>query len=243
MYNVSVKGANSQCMFYDSDDYETFAAALEMAAELCDVRLGARVMMINHVHLVVHAEKENMARFFKSVGARYVFYFNRKYNRTGPLWNGRFYSDPLESLEAYQQATAYIYNNPVAAKIAETPIDYPWSNFRAVYERRDTSTRETIAEAGDVDEILQYALDYSAERKRRDLELVSKTADNELFKDNDLIAFITDFVGGASITNIINLGEKVQRDLLKNLLELGPNVKQMSRLTGISIGRIEALLA
>ena len=94
-----------------------------------------------------------------------------------------------------------------------------------------------------MDEILQYALDYSEDWKRRDGELASKKADSEHFKDDELIAFIADFIGGASIANVINLSEKVQRDLLKNLLDLGSSVKQMSRLTGISIGRIDALLA
>ena len=245
IYNVSIKGANSQCMFYDSDDYEKFEEALDNACAKCKVRLGARVMMINHVHLVVHAELENMARFFKSVGASYVYYFNHKYVRTGPLWNGRFYSDPMESDEVYRQATAYIYNNPVAVKIAETPATYPWSNFIMVQKGFDRRGREAMAEAGDPDEILQFALDYSDEKKRENCEDNDDADDdkNVYFEDDDLIPYLRKFIGELSITSIINMGDGVQREILGSLLELGSSLKQMSRLTGIALGRIVALMA
>ena len=243
IYNVTIKGANSQLMFYDAEDRKKFLAALERACEKCEVRLAARVLMSNHVHLVVHAELGNMARFFKSVGASYVYYYNHKYARTGPLWNARFYSDPVETEEAYKQVTAYIYNNPVAAKIAETPDVYAWSNFRAVLAGDDPHARAAMAEAGDVDEILQYALDYSEAKKLENYETASKDANNECFTDDEVAAFVKNSIGGASITNIINLGEKVQLNLLKGLLELGSSVRQMSRVTGISLGRIDALLA
>ena len=243
IYNVTIKGANSQCMFFDGDDREKFLDALDNACAKCDVRLGARVMMINHVHLVVHAELDNMARFFKSVGASYVYYFNHKYSRTGPLWNARFYSDPLETDEAYRQATAYIYNNPVVVKIAETPIDYPWSNFRALFKCFDSKGREVLAEAGEPDEILQYALDYSEEKKRENCDIAEKDECKVHFKDDDLITYLRKFIGGLSITNIVNMGDKVQREILEGLLELGSSAEQMSRITGIALGRIVALLA
>ena len=243
IYNVSIKGANSQCMFYDGDDYDKFVTALENACAKCDVRLGARVMMINHVHLVVHAELENMARFFKSVGASYVYYFNNKYVRTGPLWNARFYSDPLETEEAYKQATAYIYHNPVAAKIAETPVEYPWSNFLKLLKGYDPAGRQALAEAGDPDDILNYALVYSEEKKRANCESAEDDDGKAYFEDNDLIAYLKKFIGDVSITDIINMGDKVQRQILESMLDLGSNAKQMERITGIALGRIDAILA
>ena len=242
IYNVTIKGANSQLMFYDEEDREKFLAALERACEKCEVRLAARVLMSNHVHLVVHAELGNMARFFKSVGASYVYYYNHKYARTGPLWNARFYSDPVETEEAYKQVTAYIYNNPVAVKIAETPDVYAWSNFRAVLAGDDPHARAAMAEAGDVDEILQYALDYSEAKKQENCEGGAENACMEHFSDDELATFIKDLIDGASITNVVNLAEKTQRDILKNLLDLGSNAGQMSRVTGIALGRIDALL-
>ena len=243
IYNVSIKGANSQCMFYDGEDHEKFIEALENACEKCDVRLGARVMMINHVHLVVHAELENMARFFKSVGASYVYYFNHKYVRTGPLWNARFYSDPVETEEAYKQVTAYIFHNPVAARIAETPIKYPWSNFVMLQKGFDPAGRKALAGAGDPDEILEYALVYSEDKKRENCESAENDDSEPHFKDEDIIAYLKKFTGDVSITDIINMGEKVQRQILENLFDLGSCFTQMQRVTGIALGRIVALLS
>ena len=243
IYNVAIKGANSQAMFYDDDDREKFIKAIDDACKNCDVRVAARVLMGNHVHLVVHAELDNMARFFKSLGASYVYYFNQKYGRTGPLWNARYYSDPVEEIEAYMQVSAYIFNNPVAAKIAETPLVYAWSNYRALVSGLDARGREAIEEVGDADEILAYALDYSEAKAKENCEFRLEIVPKARVGDVDLIEFIKDFLGAKSVANVANETEETQRSLLENLLDLGSNIGQMSRVTSISRGRIVSLLA
>ena len=242
IYNVGIKGANSQAMFFDEEDREKLLEAIEVASENCEVGVAARVFMSNHVHMVLHGELDNMARFFKSIGARYVGYFNRKYGRTGPLWNARYYSEGVLTPEAYQQVTAYIFNNPVAAGIAKSPFEYAWSNFHALCNGDAPHARALLAEAGDPDEILLYALDYSeaklAENPASALEVFPKIR----VCDMDLIEFIKDFFKGRSVAHVVAESEEEQRDLLENMLDLGSNVNQMSRVTGINRGRIVALL-
>lgn len=67
----------------------------------------------------------------QSVGRRYVQYFNRTYQRSGTLWEGRFRSclvqDELYLLQLYR----YIELNPVRASMVEDPADYSWSSYQS----------------------------------------------------------------------------------------------------------------
>ena len=243
IYNVGIKGANSQAMFFDDEDREKLLAAIARASEKCEVGVAARVLMSNHVHLVLHGEMDSMARFFKSVGASYVCFFNRKYGRSGPLWNARYYSEPVLTREAYMQVTGYIFNNPVKARIVKTPLEYAWSNICALRNGDDPRGRALLQQVGDPDEILQYALDYSEAKNEENC-----TSELEVFPrtpvgDVDVIAYVKEFIGGLSVANVVNVDAGEQRNLLEDLLDLGSNIGQMSRLTGISRGRICSLLA
>ena len=243
IYNVGIKGANSQAMFLDDDDREKFIDALKDASEKYEVGVPIRLLMGNHVHLMMHGELDAMARLFKSLGASYVGYFNRKYGRTGPLWNSRYYSCPIVTTEQYMQVTGYIYHNPVKALLSKTPLEYAWSNMRALHNGDDPHGRALLAEVGDVDEILQNALDYSegklAENGFFDLDVFPRLR----VCDADLIEYAREFLGGKSATNAVREDEEVQKSLLRDLLDLGSNVNQMSRVTAISRVRICALLA
>ena len=242
IYNVAIKGANSQVMFLDDDDREKFLEALDGACEKYDVGVAARVLMSNHVHLVLHGELDMMARVFKSLGASYVGYFNRKYGHTGPLWNARYYSDPIESTVAYMQVTGYIFNNPVAAGIAKSPTDYIWSNLRALLDGDDPQGRKLLEEVSSADEIHQYALDYSEAKSEEMSACVCEIVPRTRIGDVDVIEFVKDFVGTANFTEALNKDAELLKNLLENLLDLGSNVNQMSRVTGICYGRIRNLL-
>ena len=65
----------------------------------------------------------------KRLGQCYVQTFNKAHNRTGTLWEGRFYSC-LVPTESYVLACyRYIELNPVRAKLVSSPASYPWSSF------------------------------------------------------------------------------------------------------------------
>jgi putative transposase len=73
---------------------------------------------------------ESTGLMMKQLGQRYVQYINRKYRRTGTLWEGRFKSciaqDEVYVLGCYR----YIELNPVRANIVQHPAEYRWSSYR-----------------------------------------------------------------------------------------------------------------
>jgi len=85
--------------------------------------------MTNHVHLFLTPSREDgCARLMRNLGQRYVQYFNRRYERRGTLWEGRFFSCLVDSGEYVLATYRYVERNPVKAHMVAMPSDYPWSS-------------------------------------------------------------------------------------------------------------------
>ena len=67
----------------------------------------------------------------QDLGRRYVQYFNREYQRSGTLWEGRFKSCLVQDENYLLQLYKYIELNPVRAGMVNDPGEYPWSGYQA----------------------------------------------------------------------------------------------------------------
>ncbi len=87
--------------------------------------------MSNHSHLVVTPSFENsMPNMMRLLSGRYAQYFNAKYERSGPLWDGRYRSVPIQTDSHFFVCQRYVELNPVRAHIVHHPGDYEWSSYR-----------------------------------------------------------------------------------------------------------------
>jgi len=87
--------------------------------------------MSNHVHLVLRPEREDsMAVLLRCVHARYAQRFNRRWGRSGHLWQNRYYSSPLERGHALN-ALRYVDLNPVRAGLVASARQWRWSSAQA----------------------------------------------------------------------------------------------------------------
>jgi putative transposase len=67
----------------------------------------------------------------RDLGQRYVQYFNRRHQRSGTLWEGRYRSCLVDSARYVLACYRYIEMNPVRARMVPAPADYPWSSYHA----------------------------------------------------------------------------------------------------------------
>jgi putative transposase len=103
---------------------------LRAHARECQVAVHAYVLMNNHFHLLLTPQDAHgLPRMMQAVGRSYVQYFNRKQQRTGTLWEGRYRSTVLQTERYLLQCMAYIDLNPVRASMVAGPQDYPWSSY------------------------------------------------------------------------------------------------------------------
>src|SRR4051794_27355734 len=112
--HIIQRGNNRQRCFFGEGDYLIFLNFLKHAALGAECQVHAYVLMTNHVHLLVTpATVRGPAHMMKTLGERYVQYVNRRYERTGSLWEGRYRSCLVQE-DAYLLACQrYIELNPV----------------------------------------------------------------------------------------------------------------------------------
>ncbi|MBI4065503.1 transposase [Candidatus Gottesmanbacteria bacterium] len=85
-----------------------------------DLMLCAYCLMPNHFHLLVHQRKsDTIDRFVNSIGTRFSMYFNKKYKRIGPLFQGVYKAVRITSDEQLLYLTRYIHRNPFSLPFAK----------------------------------------------------------------------------------------------------------------------------
>lgn len=128
--HVITRGNNHQACFRSELDYYIYIECLDDALERYKVSLHAYVFMTNHVHLLMTPETETgISNVMQSLGRRYVQYFNKRYQRSGTLWEGRYKSSLISDDRYVLACYRYIESNPVRARIVQNPGDYRWSSY------------------------------------------------------------------------------------------------------------------
>ncbi len=127
------RGNNRGACFVHRKDGLKYLELLDELRRECGVDIHAYVLMTNHVHLLAtpRDDPEGISQMMKELGQRYVQYFNRRHERTGGLFEGR-YRSCLVAEEPYLFACyRYIELNPVRAGMVKRPADYRWSSYHA----------------------------------------------------------------------------------------------------------------
>ncbi len=129
--HIIQRGNNRQVCFASEQDLALYASMLEEYSRQYSVAVHAWVFMTNHVHLLVTPhETSGISNMMQAVGRRYVRYFNREYQRSGTLWEGRYKSSLVQSDKCLLQCQRYIELNPVRAGMVSDPADYVWSSYQ-----------------------------------------------------------------------------------------------------------------
>lgn len=130
-HHITQRGNYKQITFDSDKDYHKYVSWLEYYKNKFGLGILAFCLMPNHIHLAaIPASNASMAKTLNVCHMRYSQYFNKKSNKTGHLWQGRFYSSPLDAPHLYS-AIRYIENNPVRANLVKCAEDWKWSSVKA----------------------------------------------------------------------------------------------------------------
>jgi putative transposase len=129
--HIIQRGNNRQPVFFSREDYRIYLETLQQAAATHGCAVHAYVLMTNHVHLLLTPkETTGPSCMMQAVGRKYVRYVNRRYLRTGTLWEGRFKSALINSERYLLTCSRYIELNPMRAEMVKHPGEYRWSSYR-----------------------------------------------------------------------------------------------------------------
>ncbi len=127
-YHIVNRGVGQRNVFEEDEDYLKFLDILSHESRAYGVIVHNYCLMGNHYHLLIETKKPNLSRFMRQINANYAIYFNKKYNRTGHLWQGRFKSFIVTDEAYLYTLIRYIEQNPVEAKIVRKCGEYPYAS-------------------------------------------------------------------------------------------------------------------
>ncbi len=130
-HHVTQRGNRGEDVFFTEGDRVRYLDLLGEYAEKHGLAIQAYCLMANHVHLVAVPRTEaSLATALKPVHMRYAQHVNWTQHIGGRLWQGRFFSCPLDE-EHLWAAVRYVERNPVRAGMVERAEDYRWSSAAA----------------------------------------------------------------------------------------------------------------
>jgi len=119
LYHVIVRGNERRNVFRDDADRRRYLARLVFYVEKLSFRLVAYCLMDNHVHLAIERGKVPLSRIMAGLQSSYTQYFNRRHDRSGHLFQGRYKAFLVEKDRYALALVRYIHENPVKARVVE----------------------------------------------------------------------------------------------------------------------------
>ncbi len=123
-HHIINRGVNRCDIFNHYNDKDMFLQIINKASKTHDIVLHDYVLMDNHYHLLIETKKENLPMFMRIINANYAKYYNKKYNRSGHLWQDRYKSKYIISDNYLYLLIKYIENNPLEAKMTSIIGEY-----------------------------------------------------------------------------------------------------------------------
>jgi REP element-mobilizing transposase RayT len=160
-YHVTSRGNEQRRIFHSNEDRLAFLAFLGEAVRRFHWSVTAWVLMTNHFHLVLQTPDPNVSKGMQWLNGTYAAWFNRRHNRSGHLFQGRFKALLIEKERYYAEVLRYVVLNPVRANLVAHPADYRWSSYRATAGIDSAQpwldTRAALEPFGGVNELARLA--------------------------------------------------------------------------------------
>ncbi|MCR3956768.1 MAG: transposase [Gudongella sp.] len=236
IYHIMLRGINRQTIFEDSEDAQKFLYTLGDIKKISGYELYAYCLMTNHIHLLVKEGHEDFGKSMKRIGAKYVYWYNLKYERTGHLFQDRFKSEAIENEEYLLSAMRYIHHNPVTAGMVNDPSNYPWSSYSAYLNPNKLVDTDFVLNNFSPDNKKAVLAFEKFHRDYPSHTFLDMEGDKKRLRDDEASNIIINLCGVRSTKDVKSF-DKVTRDqYLVKFKESGLSDRQISRLTGI--GRV-----
>lgn len=242
IYHITLRSVNQHIIFEEESDFQKFLFVLSDCKRTFDVDIYAYCLMDNHIHLLINSFSNDLSSFFKSLGSRFVRWYNNKYLRSGHLFQDRYFSVPVEDNSQYLLTLLYIHNNPVKASVCRFPSEYRWSSFNSFYGEINSlvNISHSYDTAGSKDALLHYFATEDDNSSESVFSEVHRPVKHFLTDDKALLAF-------KSITNLTSTSEtnsltkSSRNNYIRALLKAGLTKRQVARFMDVSISTVKRI--
>ena len=131
LYHIINRGVGQMMIFHNDKDWKKFLQFMQRVMKQFNRLCHAYCLMGNHYHLLVETPDPNLSRGMKLLNQLYSQFYNFKYPRSGPVFQGRYKAWIVDKEDQYLENCRYIVSNPVDANLVQHPSQWPWSSFNA----------------------------------------------------------------------------------------------------------------
>ena len=131
LYHVTARGDRREDIFDDDHDRLSFLEILELVINRFNWVCYAWCLMDNHYHLLIQTPDGNLSRGMRHLNGVYTQTSNRRHQRVGHLFQGRFKAILVDSDAYLLELSRYVVLNPVRAGMVKKPADWAWSSYLA----------------------------------------------------------------------------------------------------------------
>jgi putative transposase len=130
-HHITQRGNARRFILQDESDRKVYLDLLRQSTESHGIAVVGYCLMSNHVHVIAVPEKgDGLARALKETHGRFASYWNALHHSTGHVWQGRYYSCPLDEHHLWE-ALRYTELNPVRASLVTRAECWNWSSAAA----------------------------------------------------------------------------------------------------------------
>jgi len=139
LYHITSRGNERRNIFRGDQDRKFFIQTLKESLNTYNVILYSYVLMSNHFHFLLETPLANLSEFMRQFNITYTSYYNRRYNRVGHLYQGRYKSILIQKESYLNILSRYIHLNPARIeKIQNISLlekekylkQYKWSSLK-----------------------------------------------------------------------------------------------------------------
>lgn len=150
LYHITCRGNEKRDIFKDDPDRFRFLDTLELSLNNYQVLIYCYILMQNHYHLLVETPHGNVSEFMRYFNITYTSYYNKRHNRVGHLYQGRYKSILVDKDNYLTILSRYIHLNPIRveqlmgrpAKEKQRYLkQYPWSSLPGYIDENKKSPR------------------------------------------------------------------------------------------------------
>ncbi|MCR4673985.1 MAG: transposase [Lachnospiraceae bacterium] len=235
IYHIIIRGADRRVIFSDDEDNLRFLKVLFQVKKETDFLLYAYCLMGNHAHFLIKEGEVPLGVVFKKIGCSYVYYYNRKYQLHGHLFQDRFKSENVETWTYFMNVIRYICQNPVKADICHNPFEYPWTGCYKILDKYELLDSFDEYYLMGKEELMEFIVQPSEVQCMEDLP-PKRLTDREA---TEIICKI------CMCSHVQDIGgwEKARRNqAIVSAIGAGISIRQFSRLTAISKTTVERVV-
>ena len=121
VYHVTARGERREPIFVDDEDRRALLEIVAQALSRFDAEVLSYCLMGNHYHFVLHTRQGKLSLLMRHINGVYTQAFNRRHNKVGHLFQGRFKAILVDRDAYLLEVCRYVDLNPVRARMVRKP--------------------------------------------------------------------------------------------------------------------------